>query len=183
MSLLWLSGENRTTLCSLWCARFGHYRQWHRKNRRRNCRQFPKAKVGRLDLDSVRGKHAHEHIISSFENHEIDILVGTQMVSKGLDFDDVGLVGVIQADMLLNYPGFRSHEKAFQLLTQVSGRAGRKNKRGKVIIQTNSPDNYVLHAVVAHDFNAVKAMEMQNRQQFHYPPFCRMIQLRVQEKM
>lgn len=144
--------------------------------------QFPKAKVGRLDLDSVRGKHAHEHIISSFENHEIDILVGTQMVSKGLDFDDVGLVGVIQADMLLNYPGFRSHEKAFQLLTQVSGRAGRKNKRGKVIIQTNSPDSYVLHAVVAHDFNAVKAMEMQNRQQFHYPPFCRMIQLRVQEK-
>lgn len=143
---------------------------------------FPLARVGRLDLDTVRGKHDHEHIIASFENGEIDILVGTQMVSKGLDFEHVSLVGVIQADSLLYFPHFRANERAFQLLTQVSGRAGRKGKRGKVIIQTANPENPLLQMVVNNDYKAMKTSEIPHRQQFHFPPFTRLIQLRVSDK-
>lgn len=144
--------------------------------------KFPTAKVGRLDLDAVRGKHAHENIIASFENREIDILVGTQMVSKGLDFEHVSLVGVVQADSALYFPNFRVNERAFQLLTQVSGRAGRKGKRGKVIIQTANAENPLLQMVVKNEYEAMKIAELQHRQQFHYPPFCRMIQLRISDK-
>lgn len=143
---------------------------------------FPDAKVGRLDLDAVRGKHAHEHIIASFENREIDILVGTQMVSKGLDFEHVSLVGVIQADSLLYFPHFRANERAFQVLTQVAGRSGRKGKRGKVIIQTANPENSVLQMVLDNNYELLKATELLHRQQFNFPPFCRLIQLRVSDR-
>ncbi|HEY0262144.1 MAG TPA: primosomal protein N', partial [Chitinophagales bacterium] len=143
---------------------------------------FPAAKVGRLDLDAVRGKHDHEHIIAAFENREVDILVGTQMVSKGLDFEHVSLVGVIQADSLLYFPNFRANERAFQLLTQVSGRAGRKGKRGKVIIQTAKPENEVLQMVLDNNYELLKATELLHRQQYNFPPFCRLIQVRVSDK-
>ena len=100
---------------------------------------FPSAKVSRMDLDTTRGKHAYQNLITQFEDKEVDILVGTQMVTKGLDFDNVSLVGVLNADQMLYYPDFRAFERAYQLMAQVSGRAGRKVKRGKVIIQTHNP--------------------------------------------
>jgi primosomal protein N' (replication factor Y) len=114
--------------------------------------QFPTAKVSRLDYDATRTKHGHATVISQFENREVDILVGTQMVTKGLDFDNVSLVGIINADQLINHPGYRSHERAYQLMMQVAGRAGRKNKTGEVIIQTADPDNPVIANVIKGDF-------------------------------
>src|SRR5690606_20580573 len=106
--------------------------------------KFPHARVARMDVDSVRGKHSHDTLIQQFEQHKIDILVGTQMVVKGLDFDDVGLVGILDADGLLSFADFRVHERAFQLMEQVSGRAGRKGAQGKVLIQTSQPANPIL---------------------------------------
>lgn len=138
---------------------------------------FPTARVTRLDLDAMKTKHGHAKVIAEFENREVDILVGTQMVSKGLDFDHVSLVGIINADQLINYPGFRAHERAFQLMMQVSGRAGRKNKKGKVVIQTANPAHPVINNVLASDYKRMYQTEIAMRRQFQYPPFVRLIDI------
>ena len=136
---------------------------------------FPEARVLRMDLDTTRSKTAYQDIINSFARHECDILVGTQMVTKGLDFDDVGLVAVLNADPLLNQPDFRAYERAFQMLEQVAGRAGRKGNKGTVYIQTFDPDNAVLKMVQAHDYHGLYNQQIAERQLFNYPPFYRMI--------
>ena len=143
---------------------------------------FPAAKISRLDLDSTRTKHGHATVISQFENKEVDILVGTQMVTKGLDFDNVSLVGIINADQLINHPGYRSHERAYQLMMQVAGRAGRKNKTGEVIIQASDPDNLVIQNVVRGDFRRMYETELIERRQFGYPPFTRMMEIELRHK-
>ena len=138
---------------------------------------LPNTVIKRLDLDSTRSKNAYETIIHEFENRQIHILVGTQMITKGLDFDNVGLVGILDADMLLNRPDYRAFERAFQLMVQVAGRAGRKNKKGKVIIQTSNPDQWVLGRVMEHDFKGFYETEIQERKLFFYPPYYKMIHL------
>jgi primosomal protein N' (replication factor Y) len=143
---------------------------------------FPLAKVLRLDQDAAKTKKGHDKIIHAFGSHEADILVGTQMLSKGLDFEKVSLVGVINADQLLNFPDFRAHERAYQLLTQVSGRAGRKNKRGLVIIQTSAPNHPTIQKVVHQAFYNLYEEELQSRLTFHYPPFTRLIKLTIKHK-
>ncbi len=143
---------------------------------------FPSAKVERMDLDSTRAKDAHSRIISMFEDREIDILVGTQMVTKGLDFDNVSIVGVLDADTGLHFPDFRSPEKSFQLMAQVSGRAGRKNKRGRVIIQTHSPKHPVILQVVANDYKGLYEEQIEERKKFAYPPFTRLIDITLSNK-
>ncbi|MES2689315.1 MAG: primosomal protein N' [Bacteroidota bacterium] len=144
--------------------------------------QFPAARVLRLDLESTRTKHGHEQIISDFEAQEADILIGTQMISKGLDFANVNLVGVINADQLLYFPDFRANERAYQLLTQVSGRAGRKSKQGRVIIQTNSPMHQVIQKVLHQDYEYLFMGEDAERERFGYPPHTRLIKLIVKHK-
>jgi len=143
---------------------------------------FPAAKIARMDLDSTRAKHSHSQIISLFEDREIDILVGTQMVTKGLDFDNVSVVGVLNADAGLHFPDFRSPEKSYQLMAQVSGRAGRKHKRGKVIIQTSSPDHPIIKQVVANDFIGMYNEQIEERRKFAYPPFTRLIEITLSQK-
>lgn len=143
---------------------------------------FPEARVKRFDLDTTRNKHAHEEILAEFDNGKIDILTGTQMVSKGLDFKNVSLVGVINADDMLNFPDFRAHERSFQLLTQVSGRAGRSKDKGEVVIQTHTPDHSVLKNVIENDFNSLFNAELAERKSYMYPPFCRIIKLTVKHK-
>ena len=143
---------------------------------------FPTARVARMDLDTTRRKRAHAQLLESFANLEYDILVGTQMVTKGLDFAHVGLVGVMSADRMLTFPDFRSFERAYQMLTQVAGRAGRAaasegGKRGKVVIQSFSADHWLLHHVVDHDHEALVRRELHERQTYQYPPFVRMIRL------
>lgn len=138
---------------------------------------FPDAKVARMDQDTTRGKHAYAKLIEKMEDKEIDILVGTQMVAKGLDFRDVRLVGVMNADTLLNFPDFRAHERSFQLLQQVSGRAGRTQKRGKVIIQSYNPYHQILQQVSSHDYEAMYAEQQEERYQFKYPPHYRIIRI------
>jgi len=134
-------------------------------------------RVKRMDWDTTRKKSSFQNIIDQFEQKEIDILVGTQMVSKGLDFDHVGLVGVMQADDLLHYPDFRAYERCFQLLTQVSGRSGRKNKRGKVILQTFDPYHWVIKKVMEYDFKSLYKQELADRKHFKYPPYFKLIKL------
>jgi primosomal protein N' (replication factor Y) (superfamily II helicase) len=143
---------------------------------------FPKASIMRMDLDTTRSKTAYQKIISDFEERRIDILVGTQMVTKGLDFDNVSVVGILNADNLISYPDFRSFERSFQLMAQVSGRAGRKFKRGKVIIQTYRPKHEVIQYVLANDYHMMAASQLAERRKFKYPPFYRMIELQVQHK-
>lgn len=143
---------------------------------------FPAEPVLRLDLDSTKAKHGHDEIIRSFENQEAAIMVGTQMLSKGLDFGNVSLVGVINADQLIYFPDFRAHERAYQLLSQVSGRAGRKNRQGKVIIQTYSPDHHVLQEVLKQRYEYLYVNECEERRRFHYPPFTRLIKISVKHK-
>jgi primosomal protein N' (replication factor Y) len=135
---------------------------------------LPEAKLKRMDVDSTRSKHAYKQIIDEFDAGEIDILTGTQMVTKGLDFDHVGLVGVLQADHLLSYPDFRSYERAFQLMTQVSGRAGRKQKQGRVLIQTTQPDHLVIDWVIKHDYLKMYQSILAERKEHLYPPFTRL---------
>lgn len=142
---------------------------------------FPEAGVLRMDLDTTRTKNAYEQIIGEFEQGEVDILVGTQMVTKGFDFDKVNLVGVFNADKMINFPDFRSAERAFQLITQVSGRAGRRNEKGLVLIQTNSPENRVLQYVVQHDYLGFYATEIKEREAYLYPPFSRIIEITVKD--
>jgi primosomal protein N' (replication factor Y) len=143
---------------------------------------FPQAKIARMDLDSTRAKHSHSKIISQFEDREIDILVGTQMVTKGLDFDNVSIVGVLNADAGMHFPDFRSPEKSYQLMAQVSGRAGRKNKRGKVIIQTNNPEHPIIQQVVKNDYMGMYTEQIEERKKFHYPPFTRLIEITLSQK-
>jgi primosomal protein N' (replication factor Y) len=143
---------------------------------------FPNAKVARLDLDTSKSKNAHKQIINELEEQRIDILVGTQMVTKGLDFDNVALVGILNADSLLNYPDFRSFERSFQLMAQVAGRAGRKNKRGKVIIQTWQPQHQIIQQVVANNYLGMYTTELQQRLEFKYPPYYKLIQLTLKHK-
>ena len=140
---------------------------------------FPNAVIKRMDLDSTRSKNAYAEIINDFENRKIDVLIGTQMLSKGLDFDNVTLVGIMDADMLLNRPDFRAFERSFQLMTQVAGRAGRKEKRGKVIIQTGQIDHWVIQKVMNHDFIGFYKDEIIERENFYYPPYYKMIVITV----
>lgn len=143
---------------------------------------FPKANVGRMDLDTTRGKHGYEKIITSFEQQEIDILVGTQMLTKGLDFRNVNLVGIMNADSLLNFPDFRAHERSFQLLTQVAGRAGRTKKRGKVIIQSYNPNHRILQQVTTNDYKGMFQEQIYEREQYKYPPINRIIKITFKHK-
>ncbi len=136
---------------------------------------FPEARVLRMDLDTTRSKTAYQDIINAFSRHEADILVGTQMVSKGLHFDDVSLVAVLNADSMFNQPDFRSYERAFQMLEQVSGRAGRKGAHGEVFIQSFDPAHPVLTYLVNHDYEGLFRSQCEERQLFHYPPFHRLI--------
>ena len=143
---------------------------------------FPKNKIARMDVDSVRGKKAHDNLIQLFEQHRLDILVGTQMVVKGLDFDKVNLVGILDADGLLSFADFRVNERAFQLMEQVSGRAGRKKIQGRVIIQATNVKHPVLQLVQQHDYKGFYQNEIVNRQQFFYPPYSRIVLLTLKHK-
>lgn len=143
---------------------------------------FPEANVRRMDLDTTRKKFSYHKIIEEFEKGDIDILVGTQMVTKGLDFDRVNLVGVMDADVMLHFPDFRSGERTFQVLTQVSGRAGRRDKTGQVIIQTSNTEQPVLEWVIKNDFESLYSYEIAERQKFRYPPFFRLIRIIVRHK-
>jgi primosomal protein N' (replication factor Y) len=143
---------------------------------------FPDAKLARMDVDTVRGKQAHDVLIQQFEQGRVDILIGTQMVVKGLDFENVDLVCILDADGLLHFADFRVHEKAFQLMEQVSGRAGRKQETGKVIVQTSQPTHPVLLQVKAHDFKTFFNQELIHRKEYFYPPFSRLIRLTFKHK-
>lgn len=138
---------------------------------------FPYYKTGRMDLDTTQGKNTYENIIDDFKENRIQILIGTQMLSKGIDFDNVGIVGVISADSLLNYPDFRSHERSFQLITQAAGRAGRKNRQGKVFIQSSDPNQPVYQYILNYDFEGFFNAQMAERKLFKYPPFSRLISI------
>ena len=136
---------------------------------------FPEATVARMDLDTTRTRSAYERIIADFEQGKTDILIGTQMVSKGLDFDHVSVVGILNADTMLNYPDFRAYERAFQLMAQVAGRAGRKNKRGRVVLQTKSIEHPIMPQVISNDYEGMVGGQLAERQMFHYPPYYRLI--------
>lgn len=143
---------------------------------------FPNARISRMDFDTTRNKNSHQQIISDFENRNIDILIGTQMVAKGLDFDHVGLVGILDADLLLHKVDFRAFERSFQLMTQVAGRAGRRDKRGRVIIQTSSPHHWVIQKTVEHNFADFAANELVERRNYHYPPFYKLIRFTIKHR-
>jgi len=143
---------------------------------------FPKAKVARMDLDTTRGKYSYEKLISSFENKEIDVLVGTQMLTKGLDFRNVKLVGIMNADNLLNFPDFRAHERSYQLMQQVAGRAGRTKERGKVLIQTYNPYHKILQQVSVNDFKGMFDEQLDERYNYKYPPIYRLIKITLRHR-
>ncbi len=144
---------------------------------------LPKARVARMDFDTVKGKSSHANLIHQFEDRQIDILVGTQMVTKGLDFENVSIVGVLSADHLLKFPDFRSTERTFQMITQVSGRAGRKKKRGKVVVQAFDVKHPVIAEILKNDYQGFYQREMEERQAFQYPPFNRLIQITFKHKV
>ena len=143
---------------------------------------FPSARVARMDQDTTRSKNSFNKIISAFEKKKIDILIGTQMISKGLDFENLTVVGVLNADNLLNIPDFRAHERCFQMLEQVSGRAGRRNRQGRVVIQTSDPANKIIRLVLRHDYKGMYNMQSEERKSFNYPPFTRMVRINVKHK-
>lgn len=143
---------------------------------------FPDARVARMDLDTTRSKKAYERIITDFEQHKIDILIGTQMVTKGLDFERVSIVGILNADNMLNFPDYRAHERAYQLMTQVSGRAGRKHKQGLVVLQTSSPEHPVIHQVLKSDYATLFRTQYDERKLFKYPPFYRIIEIDIRHR-
>jgi primosomal protein N' (replication factor Y) len=143
---------------------------------------FPGASIDRMDLDTTRSKKGFEKIIQRFERKEIDILIGTQMVTKGLDFENVSIVGILNADNLLNQPDFRAYERSYQLMAQVGGRSGRKNKRGKVIIQTSEPSNHIILNVANNDYEAMYSGQIAERKHFKYPPFYRMIGITLKHR-
>jgi primosomal protein N' (replication factor Y) len=138
---------------------------------------IPEALVQRMDLDSTRSKQSYQKILDRFSAGTIDFLVGTQMVTKGLDFDNVRLVGILDADRMINFPDFRSVERAFQMMVQVSGRAGRREERGMVIIQTASPEHRLIEKVIRNDFTRMVEEEITERGKFGYPPFTRLIRI------
>lgn len=143
---------------------------------------FPTARVARMDLDTTRTRQAYENILMDFERGNTDILIGTQMVSKGLDFDRVRVVGILDADGMLNIPDFRSYERAFQMMAQVAGRAGRRGDQGMVYLQTRTPDSPVVSQVVSHDYLAHYQWQMQERRMFQYPPFCHLIYIYMKHR-
>lgn len=143
---------------------------------------FPDLKVGRMDLDTTRGKFGYEKIITAFEQQEIDVLVGTQMLTKGLDFRNVKLVGIMNADNMLNFPDFRAHERSFQLMLQVSGRAGRTQKQGKVLIQTYNPYHKILQQVSTNDYIGMYKEQLEERYNYKYPPFYRLIKITLKHR-
>lgn len=143
---------------------------------------FPGYPVARMDLDTTRSRKAYEQIIADFEQQKSRILIGTQMVTKGLDFDHVSVVGILSADTLLNYPDFRAHERAFQMMEQVAGRAGRKNRQGTVVLQTAQPQHPVIAQIMRHDYAAMYATQIAERQQFSYPPFTRLIYIYLKHR-
>ena len=143
---------------------------------------FPNYTIGRMDLDTTRGKHGYQKIIGAFEAREIDVLVGTQMLSKGLDFNNVSLVGVINADSMLNFPDFRAHERAYQMMVQVSGRAGRNKKQGNVAIQTFNPYHQILQQVTTTNYIEMYKEQLQERWQYKYPPYYRFIKITLKHR-
>ncbi|WP_066629784.1 replication restart helicase PriA [Labilibacter marinus] len=143
---------------------------------------FPDIKVARMDLDTSRTRKSHETIIGNFERGEVDILIGTQMISKGLDFDNVSVVGILNADSMLNYPDFRAFERSFQMMAQVGGRAGRKYKQGTVVLQTSNPDNPVIRDVINNNYKNHFNNELLEREAFKYPPFYRLIHLTIKHR-
>lgn len=143
---------------------------------------FPEARIVRMDLDTTRTRTAYERIISDFQDGKTDILIGTQMVSKGLDFDNVAVVGIINADTLLNYPDFRAMERAFQLMSQVAGRAGRRNGQGKVFLQTRMSDAPVITQIVRNDYMQFYDQQLSERMLFHYPPFYRLVYIYIKHR-
>ena len=143
---------------------------------------FPNAKVGRMDQDTTRGKFGFEKIIDSFKNQEVEILVGTQMLAKGLDFDNVSLVGIMNADNMLYHPDFRAFERSYQMMTQVSGRSGRSEKQGKVIIQTYNPDHNTIRQVVQNDYLGMYNEQLYERQIYKYPPYFKLIKLTLKHR-
>lgn len=143
---------------------------------------FPDARIARMDLDTTRSRSAYERIINDFSDHRTDLLIGTQMVSKGLDFDRVSVVGILSADTMLHYPDFRAAEHAFMMMAQVSGRAGRKGRQGTVILQTKMPDDPVIRHVVDYDYEAMYRDVMEERETFCYPPFCHVVNVFVKHR-
>ena len=143
---------------------------------------LPGVIVARMDFDNVKGKNEHDQLIQQFEQRQIDILVGTQMVAKGLDFENVDLVGIVDADSLLNFNQYRVNERAFQMMEQVSGRAGRKNDKGKVFIQVSQVQHPIIQFIQTHDYAAFYQYEIQNRKQFAYPPFSRFMSIVFKHK-
>ena len=143
---------------------------------------LPEIRIGRMDLDTTRGKYAHEKLITAFEQQEYDVLIGTQMVTKGLDFANVGLVGIMNADTLLNFPDYRSHERSFQLLVQVAGRAGRLEKLGKVLVQTYNPYHPILGQVSEYDYEQMYDNQILDRSHFGYPPYMKIIKLTLKDR-
>jgi primosomal protein N' (replication factor Y) len=143
---------------------------------------FPGKKISRMDLDTTRNKNSYDNIINEFSDHKTDILVGTQMVTKGLDFDGVSIVGILNADTMISFPDFRSHERAFDMMEQVSGRSGRAHKQGKVIIQTSEPENDVIGFVEKHDYEGFYNHELADRERFKYPPFARIVNIYLKHR-
>ncbi len=143
---------------------------------------FPNAKVGRMDQDTTRGKFGFEKIIDSFKNQEVKVLVGTQMLAKGLDFDNVSLVGIMNADNMLYHPDFRAFERSYQMMAQVSGRSGRSEKRGKVIIQTYNPNHNIIQQVVQNDYSGMYKEQLYERQIYKYPPYFKLIKLTLKHR-
>jgi len=140
---------------------------------------FPEVRVARMDWDTTRGKWAFDKLINSFATQEVKILVGTQMIVKGLDFKNVHLVGVLNADHLINFPDFRAHERTYQMLSQVAGRAGRKELRGKVLIQTYRPNHPIIKQVIEGNYDQMLKHQLEERKEYHYPPYTRLIRIVV----
>jgi len=143
---------------------------------------FQEARVQRMDFDTTRTKKSYQQIIDAFQSHEVDILVGTQMVSKGLDFEGVRLVGIFDTDRMMHFPDFRASERTFQLITQVSGRAGRRQEQGRVVIQTSDPENILIKRIVNHDYIGFYNKEISERRLYHYPPFVRLIEVTIRHQ-
>ncbi len=143
---------------------------------------FRNARIARMDMDTTHSKNAFEKIVRNIEDKKTDILIGTQMVTKGLDFEHVSIVGILNADNLINFPDFRAHERAYQLISQVSGRAGRKHKQGKVIIQTTQPEHQLLNLIQNQDYQSMMNNQLNERKLFNYPPFYRLIKIIVKHK-
>ena len=143
---------------------------------------FPGVKIARMDLDTTRSKTGYDKIIENFSKGQTRVLVGTQMVTKGLDFEGVSVVGIVNADNMINYPDFRSHERSFNMLEQVAGRAGRRKKQGLVLIQTSMPDHPIIKFVKTHDYEGFYNAEIEERRRYGYPPFTRIINIYVKHR-